>query len=153
MVVGNMGAENKMDYTIMGNAVNLAARLEGVNKQYHTGGILVSEYTHDQAGGEFVYRRLDRVRVVGINAPVRLYELLGLQGGMTVEELDHISAWEKAIDLFEGRFFEEAEETFSFLVKKRPENYTAKLYADRCVKYLQSPPSEGWDGVNNLTEK
>jgi len=76
MVVGNMGAENKMDYTIMGNAVNLAARLEGVNKQYHTGGILISEYTREKLGDEFLLRRLDRVRVVGIHTPLRLYELL-----------------------------------------------------------------------------
>jgi adenylate cyclase len=153
MVVGNMGAENKMDYTIMGNAVNLAARLEGVNKQYHTGGILMSEYTHDQAGGEFICRRLDRVRVVGINTPVRLYELLGLQDGMAAEERDHVSAWEKAIDLFERGLFEDAEKIFSSLTQKTPQDGTAKLYADRCVKYLQSPPPEGWDGVNNLTEK
>jgi adenylate cyclase len=153
MVVGNMGAENKMDYTIMGNAVNLAARLEGVNKQYHTGGILVSEYTHDQAGGEFMCRRLDRVRVVGINTPVRLYELLDVRDGMDAEKTADISVWEKAIDLFEGGFFEMAEEAFTFLTKKKPEDYTAQLYVDRCVKYLRSPPPEGWDGVNNLTEK
>ncbi|MDR0557922.1 MAG: adenylate/guanylate cyclase domain-containing protein [Treponema sp.] len=153
MVVGNMGAENKMDYTIMGNAVNLAARLEGVNKQYHTGGILVSEYTHDRAGGEFMYRRLDRVRVVGINTPVRLYELLDLRADMDAEKTADISAWEKAIDLFEGGDFEKAEEAFTFLMKKKPDDHTAKLYADRCMKYLQSPPEEGWDGVFNLTEK
>ena len=73
MVVGNMGAENKMDYTIMGNSVNLAARIESANKQYQTGGILISEYTHKEIGTEFACRRLDRVRVMGINAPVRLY--------------------------------------------------------------------------------
>jgi adenylate cyclase len=67
MVVGNMGTSNKMNYTIMGNAVNLAARLEGVNKQYRTGGILVSEYTKNETGDEFICRSLDRVRVVGIN--------------------------------------------------------------------------------------
>ena len=153
MVVGNMGAENKMDYTIMGNAVNLAARLEGVNKQYHTGGILVSEYTHDQAGGQFMYRRLDRVRVVGINMPVRLYELLDVRDGMDEEKTADISAWEKAIDLFEGGDFEKAEEAFTFLMKKKPKDHTAQLYVDRCMKYLQSPPPEGWDGVFNLTEK
>lgn len=153
MVVGNMGAENKMDYTIMGNAVNLAARLEGVNKQYHTGGILISEYTKEKIGDEFVWRSLDRVRVVGINTPVRLYELLDLRDEADGGKMEDIAAWEKAIHLFEGGFFEKAKEAFSFLVKKRPEDYTAKLYVDRCIKYLQSPPPEGWDGVRNLTEK
>ncbi|MDR2500700.1 MAG: adenylate/guanylate cyclase domain-containing protein [Treponema sp.] len=153
MVVGNMGTENKMDYTIMGNAVNIAARLEGVNKQYRTGGMLVSEYTHDQAGDEFLYRRLDRVRVVGINTPVRLYELLDLRDSIDTEKAAGISAWENAIDLFEEKSFEKAEAIFTFLVKKRPEDHTAQFYADRCKRYRQSPPPEGWDGVNNLMEK
>jgi adenylate cyclase len=153
MVVGNMGAENKMDYTIMGNAVNLAARLEGVNKQYHTGGVLISEYTKEKAGDEFVCRSLDRVRVVGINMPVRIYELLGLRDDMDALQAEHLAAWEKAVGLFESGSFEMAEEAFSFLAKKRPEDYTAKLYADRCMNYLQSPPPSGWDGVHNLMEK
>ncbi|MDR0708828.1 MAG: adenylate/guanylate cyclase domain-containing protein, partial [Spirochaetaceae bacterium] len=153
MVVGNMGAENKMDYTIMGNAVNLAARREGVNKQYHTGGILISEYTKEKTGDEFVCRSLDRVRVVGINTPVRLYELLGLQDDLAAEQAEYLAAWEKAIGLFEQGLFEMAEKAFSFLAKKRPEDYTAKLYVDRCMHYLQSPPAGGWDGVRNLTEK
>jgi adenylate cyclase len=153
MVVGNMGAENKMDYTIMGNAVNIAARLEGVNKQYHTGGILISEYTREKIGPEFVLRSLDRVRVVGINTPVRLYELLDLRDGASNETMDDVAVWEKAIGLFEGGFFEMAGEAFSFLAKKRPEDYTAKIYVDRCMKYLQSPPPESWDGVHNLMEK
>ena len=108
MVVGNMGAENKMDYTIMGNAVNLAARLEGVNKQFGTG-ILISEYTHNQAGAEFVCRKLDRVRVVGINTPFRLYELLCLAGEADEPFRERLAAWDRAIALFEERRFAEAE--------------------------------------------
>jgi adenylate cyclase len=153
MVVGNMGAENKMDYTIMGNAVNLAARLEGVNKQYHTGGVLISDYTNETAGDEFVCRSLDRVRVVGINTPVRLYELLRMRDDMDPGQAEYFAAWEKAVGLFESGSFEKAGEAFSFLMQKRPEDYTAKLYADRCMNYLQSPPPGSWDGVHNLTEK
>ena len=78
---------------------------------------------------------------------------MGLQNRVTAEEMDHVSAWEKAKDLFERGLFEDAEKIFSALVKENPHDGTAKLYADRCVKYLQSPPPEGWDGVNNLTEK
>ena len=83
MVVGNMGTLQKMDYTIMGNAVNMAARLEGVNKQYGTW-ILASELTKNEAGDSFATRQLDRVRVVGIKEPVRLFEL--------VEEHDRIDS-------------------------------------------------------------
>jgi adenylate cyclase len=153
MVVGNMGAENKMDYTIMGSAVNLASRLEGVNKQYHTGGILISEYTKEKTGDEFICRSLDRVRAVGINTPVRLYELLGLRNEMGKRETEYLAAWEKAIGLFEQGFFEMAEKHFCFLMKKMPRDKTAKRYVERCLEYISSPPPDKWDGINNLTEK
>ena len=153
MVVGNMGAENKMDYTIMGNAVNLAARLEGVNKQYHTGGILISEYTREKLGDEFLLRRLDRVRVVGINTPLRLYELLAVMETATGAEQNNVEQWEKAIDLYEQRQFKEAGKIFASLKERNPNDKVAELYAERCVKYETAPPPEQWDAVNNLTEK
>jgi adenylate cyclase len=152
MVVGNMGAENKMDYTIMGSAVNLASRLEGVNKQYHTGGILISEYTKEKIGDEFIIRSLDRVRVVGINAPVRIYEILGLQSQPGLYDAEELAAWEKAVGLFERGFFDMAREIFSFLAKKAPQDNTAKLYVEWCLTYMDSPPRD-WDGINNLIEK
>jgi adenylate cyclase len=153
MVVGNMGAENKMDYTIMGNAVNLAARLEGVNKQYSTGGILISEYTREKLGDEFLLRRLDRVRVVGINTPLRLYELLGEKSKEEEDKKEAVEQWEKAIDLYEKRQFKEAGKMFTFRKDQNPDDKTAELYADRCAKYEANPPPENWDAVNNLTEK
>jgi len=153
MVVGNMGAENKMDYTIMGNAVNLAARLEGVNKQYQTGGILISEYTHAQAGTEFVSRKLDRVRVVGISTPLRLYELLCLAGEADEALHNRLAGWDKAIALFEQRRFSEAETMFTALNAQYPDDRTANLYARRSAEYQTNPPPVDWDGVNNLTEK
>jgi len=148
MVVGNMGAENKMDYTIMGNAVNLAARLEGVNKQYSTGGILISEYTREKIGDEFLLRRLDRVRVVGINTPLRLYEVLGLK-----KEDVNVIAWEKAIDLFETREFAQALELFNSVKASQPDDRVAQLYIDRCEVYKKESPPAEWDAVRNLTEK
>ncbi|GBU27241.1 adenylate cyclase [Treponema sp. R8-4-B8] len=158
MVVGNMGAENKMDYTIMGNAVNLAARLEGVNKQYHTGGILISEYTRAKLGEEFLIRRLDRVRVVGINTPLRLYEMLAINdeqlsmcnGKVSKEEIER---WENAIDLYEKKNFKEALGLFKSIMEKNPDDKVAELYAGRCAKYETNPPPDNWDAVNNLTEK
>jgi adenylate cyclase len=152
MVVGTMGAENKMDYTIMGSAVNLASRLEGVNKQYRTGGILISEYTKEKIGDEFMCRSLDRVRVVGFNTPVRLYELWGLRDEMGARETEYLAAWEKAVGLFEKGFFAMAEESFLSLTKKIPEDKTAQRYVERCLEYAGSPP-DAWEGITNLTEK
>jgi adenylate cyclase len=152
MVVGNMGAENKMDYTIMGNAVNLAARLEGVNKQYRTG-ILISEYTREKIGDEFLLRRLDRVRVVGIHTPLRLYHVLGLQETATEAERSAADQWEKALDLFESKQFAQALESLNSLRQSNPEDRTVELYIERCEAYIKEPPPPEWDAVKNMTEK
>jgi class 3 adenylate cyclase/CHASE2 domain-containing sensor protein len=153
MVVGNMGTPNKMDYTIMGNAVNLAARLEGVNKQYNTGGILISEYTRGKIGDDFVIRSLDRVRVVGINTPLRLYELLNIRSEASPETLAMVQSWQEAVNAYEKKDFARALGVFKNISDKDSRDGTAKLYMERCNRYLSSPPPEEWDAVNNLTEK
>jgi adenylate cyclase len=153
MVVGNMGTSNKMNYTIMGNAVNLAARLEGVNKQYHTRGILISEYTKNEIGDEFLCRSLDRVRVVGINTPVRLYELLGLRDEAATGEAATLADWEKALALYEKREFPAAEEIFNSIAAGDETDGAARLYTDKCRNFIADPPPADWDGVNNLSQK
>jgi adenylate cyclase len=155
MVVGNMGTPNKMDYTIMGNAVNLAARLEGVNKQYDTGGILISEYTRTHLGDEFVLRPLSRVRVVGINTPLRLYELLDTASDAPPELQEMVKNWEQAFNFYENRDFSAAQGVFQAIFDKNKDDLAAKKYLNRCIKYVSSPPDEKtWDnGVDNLTEK
>ena len=155
MVVGNMGTPSKMDYTIMGNAVNLAARLEGVNKQYDTGGILISEYTRDQIGDEFVLRPMSRVRVVGIDTPLRLYELLDIASEAPPELPEMVKNWEKAISFYEKRDFTAARDIFQSICQKDDADTAAQKYLNRCVKNIASAPDEGiWDkGVDNITEK
>jgi class 3 adenylate cyclase len=154
-VVGNMGTPNKMDYTIMGDAVNLAARLEGINKQYNTGGILISEYTREKLGGEFALRPLSRVRVVGKNTPIRLYELLDIQAEAPPELTAMTAAWGGALDNYEKRSFAAAGNAFKSIYRQNPRDLVARLYLERCVKYHAAPPAEDtWEGgVDNLTEK
>jgi adenylate cyclase len=153
MVVGNMGTPNKMDYTIMGNAVNLAARLEGVNKQYDTHGILISEYTRKHIGDEFIIRPLSRVTVVGIPTPLRLFELLELREEASQKLLDIAGIWQKAMEIYEAQDFTGALKLFQSLVDADDADLVAKLYIKRCEKYLKEPPSKDWTGVDNLTEK
>jgi adenylate cyclase len=155
MVVGNMGTPSKMDYTIMGNAVNLAARLEGVNKQYNTGGILISEYTRNQIGDELVIRPLSRVRVVGINTPLRLYELLDIRQNAPPELLNMAKNWERGFTAYERKDFFAATNIFNEIYHQNETDLAAKKYYDRCQKYIASPPGDAaWDnGVDNLTEK
>jgi len=152
MVAGNMGTERKMNYTIMGNAVNLAARLEGVNKQYGTW-ILTTDWTAKEAGDEFLYRRLDRVRVVGINTPVRLMEVAAFSNEAEPAFKTFITEFHSGLDLFEQRNWTKAEACFSELLRQNPNDGPAKLYQKRSAEYQTKEPADTWDGVFNLTEK
>ena len=152
MVVGNMGTDRKMDYTIMGNSVNLAARLEGVNKQYGTW-ILISEPTYRETNGEFLARRLDQVRVVGINQPVRLYELLEEKTHSTPAMEEAVDIFTRGQDRFEARKWQEAQGYFERVLKLLPEDGPSQLYIKRCRKFAKKEPPEDWDGVFNLSLK
>jgi len=152
MVAGNMGTSNKMNYTIMGNAVNLAARLEGVNKQYGTW-ILASEYTAREAGDSILHRKLDRVRVVGINEPVRLCELVDFTDQASEEQKKLVQVFHEALDYFEKRDWIQAEKGFHEALSIMPGDNPSVFYIDKCKGFLDNPPEDKWDGVYNLTSK
>jgi len=128
MIAGYMGSENKKNYTMMGNNVNLASRLEGVNKQYSTGGILCSEATRKLLGDDFVVRRLDRVRVVNVNTPIQLYEPLAVKTQADEALLTYVKNWETTMDWFEAGTYEKALAGFEKLSSIRPEDNVAKYY-------------------------
>jgi adenylate cyclase len=152
MVAGNMGTANKMNYTIMGNAVNLAARLEGVNKQYGTW-ILASESTVRETGDALFYRKLDRVRVVGINEPVRLCELIDMADQANEEQKKLVSVFHEALDYFEKRDWKQAEKYFQEAMTIVPGDSPSSIYLDRCKQFMKNPPKNAWDGIYNLTSK
>jgi len=151
MVAGNMGTGNKMNYTIMGNAVNLAARLEGVNKQYGTW-ILASDDTVKETEGRILTRKLDKVRVVGINEPVRLHNLIEIMDEATPEQKKLVEVFHEALDNFEQRKWKEALRGFKETLLMENGGPSAK-YIERCEAFLKKPPAQIWDGVYNLTEK
>ncbi|MCL1818354.1 MAG: CHASE2 domain-containing protein, partial [Spirochaetaceae bacterium] len=152
MVVGNMGTQNKMNYTIMGNAVNLAARLEGVNKQYGTQ-ILASGETLAAAQGKIFARQLDRVRVVGITDPVSLWELIDEEETATENDRKRVSVFNDAMRIFEARDWTAAEAAFRKTLEDFPDDGPAKNFMARSAKYRASPPPADWDGIFNLVEK
>lgn len=128
MIAGYFGSEKKKNYTMMGNNVNLASRLEGVNKQYHTNGILISQSTKELLGDRFVVRSLDRVRVVNINTPIGLYELIEEKPIASPELLDYMQNWENAMAEFNNRNYTKAKELFSSLAEKNEKDNVAKYY-------------------------
>ena len=130
MIAGYFGSENKKNYTMMGNNVNLASRLEGVNKQYHTNGILISAATRDLFGDEFIVRSLDRVRVVNVNTPIRLYELLETREEASPELLQYVSDWEKAFAAFEAKEYERAAEQFKALSIQNENDNVVRYYLE-----------------------
>jgi class 3 adenylate cyclase len=152
MVAGNMGTENKMNYTIMGNAVNLAARLEGVNKQYGTA-ILASEATVRETGNHLLTRNLDRVRVVGINEPVRLCELVDIAEQAGKDQKKLVEVFHAALDYFEKRNWKEAADGFKEALSIKADDNPSKMYYERSIEFIKEPPDDTWDGVYNLTSK
>jgi adenylate cyclase len=151
MVAGNMGTDKKMNYTIMGDAVNLASRLEGVNKQYGTW-ILATENTIRAAGDSFLVRRLDRVRVVGKSEVVQLYNILDFDRDASAEQKKLVTVFHEALDYFEKREWKKAKDGFTEAASIEKEG-PARLYVQRCERCLEKPPSAAWDGVFNLNKK
>lgn len=157
MVVGNMGTDMKMNYTIMGNDVNLAARLEGVNKKYESW-ILVSDSTWNAANSgenanKLVARRLDQVRVVGINQPVQLFNIIGLREELSSEQLDCVDTFHRGLDAYLAKNFVEAKTFFEKALKILPSDGPSSVFSNRCNEFIQKGVSSSWDGVLTMTTK
>jgi adenylate cyclase len=152
MVAGNMGTENKMNYTIMGNAVNLAARLEGVNKEYGTW-ILATEETMKETAGAIVYRNLDRVRVVGIREPVRLCEVLGLSVDTSPVLREKAARFHEALGLYEEGDWSRAGAAFAEMLRLDSGDGPARIFMERCEQYCRKAPGKDWNGVFNMGYK
>jgi len=151
-VVGNMGSRMRMDYTAMGDSVNLASRLEGANKHYSTYA-LVSENTYEQAKDFIEARKLDRIRVVGKTEPILIYELLAKKGDLPDYMVELREVFYEGLDFFDKRQWKKAKDSFLKGLKIVPDDGPSEVYVKRCEDFMKKPPSKKWDGVYTFNVK
>ncbi len=149
VLIGNIGGGKRFNYTVMGDPVNLAARLEGVNKVYGTS-ILTSAETARRCGNGIVFRELDKVRVLGRRVPVVICEALGLAAERTAEQKAQDAAFVDALATFRAGGYATARQQFQALAAEVP---AARRLAEQCRKLIDHAPPEDWDGAWTLDQK
>ncbi|MEM8639667.1 MAG: GAF domain-containing protein [Cyanobacteria bacterium P01_G01_bin.54] len=154
VVAGNIGSPRRMDYTMIGDQVNLSARLESLTKEYGCD-IIISESTYQACGGgdRLQVRELDQVRVKGKSQAVTVYELIDYQGvKLSATTMQFLDIYQEARRHYLEQQFQRAQNLFDKAHQLRPDDRTVNLYRQRCAQYLERPPAE-WDGIYVMTTK
>ncbi len=152
MVAGNVGASRHFNYTVLGNEVNVASRLEGVNRRYNTD-IIVGENTAAQAGERFLLRELDLVKVKGKTEPLRIFELMAENESASRDQIKLLRVFGEGRALYREQRFREALSLFEECLATVPDDGPSMVYRERCRFYGETPPGRDWDGIYVMDEK
>ncbi|MBI3851099.1 MAG: adenylate/guanylate cyclase domain-containing protein [Verrucomicrobia bacterium] len=151
-IVGEIGSSQKVEFTAIGDPVNLASRLEGLTKEYHLD-LLLGENLAPLVGEQYILRTVDYVQVKGKTKPVDVFTVVGDGAAQTVSTPVWLARYEEGVRQYRSREFAAAATAFQECLRRQPEDFLSALYAERCQNLIQNPPDESWNGVFVMTKK